>query len=69
MSALYDLAAQAQNYRQLYEQNQISAEEYKELINDLNIVGNINANADTEDQDQEYHAILMDALSVAQALS
>jgi hypothetical protein len=69
MSALYDLATQAQNYQKLHEEGQLSDADFVELINDLNIVGNINANADVEDQDQEYHAILMDALSLAQALS
>ena len=46
MNPIQDLAIQANGYQQMYNDGQITAEEYKELINDMNIVGRINANAD-----------------------
>ena len=69
MSAIQDLAIQAQGYQQLYNEGQLSAEDYKELINDMNIVERIDANADQLAQNDEYHAILMGALQLAEALS
>jgi hypothetical protein len=69
MSAIQDLAIQAQGYQQLYNEGQLSAEDYKELINDMNIVARIDANADQLAQNDEYHAILMGALQLAEALS
>jgi hypothetical protein len=69
MSALQDLAIQAQGYQQLYNEGKLSAEDYKELVNDLNIVGQIDANADQLAQNDEYHAILMGALQLAEALA
>jgi hypothetical protein len=69
MTAIQDLAIQAQGYQQLYNEGQLSAEDYKELINDMNIVARIDANADQLAQNDEYHAILMGALQLAEALS
>jgi len=69
MSAIQDLAIQAQGYQQLYNEGQLTADEYKELINDMNIVARIDANADQLAQNDEYHAILMGALQLAEALS
>jgi|CryBogDrversion2_11_1035321.scaffolds.fasta_scaffold60223_2 hypothetical protein len=68
MTAIQDLVIQAQGYQELYERGQLTAEEYKELINDMNIVGQISVNADQLQQDDENHAILMGALQLAQAL-
>ena len=69
MSTIQDLAIQAQGYQQLYNEGQLTADEYKELINDMNIVARIDANADQLAQNDEYHAILMGALQLAEALS
>jgi len=69
MTAIQDLAIQAQGYQQLYKDGQITADEYKELVNDMNIVGRINANAEQLETNDEYHAILMAALQLAEALA
>jgi hypothetical protein len=66
MSQLQDVAFYAQQYRQQYETGQLSDNEYKELINDLNIMGHINAAADDLTQNQEAYQILMGAISLAQ---
>lgn len=69
MSAIQDLAIQAQGYQQLYETGQLTATEFKELVNDMNIVGQINADAEQLETNDEYHAILMGALQLAEALA
>jgi len=69
MSAIQDLAIQAQGYQQLYNEGQLTAEDYKELINDMNIVARIDANSDQLVENDEYHAILMGAIQLAQALA
>jgi hypothetical protein len=69
MTAIQDLAIQAQGYQQLYHEGQLTADEYKELINDMNIVARIDANADQLAQNDEYHAILMGAIQLAQVLA
>ena len=69
MSAIQDLAIQAQGYQQLYNEGQLTAEDYKELINDMNIVARIDANSDQLVENDEYHAILMGAIQLAEALA
>ena len=69
MSAIQDLAIQAQGYQQLYNEGQLTVDEYKELINDMNIVARIDANSDQLVENDEYHAILMGAIQLAQALA
>jgi len=69
MTAIQDLAIQAQGYQQLYNEGQLTADEYKELINDMNIVARIDANSDQLVENDEYHAILMGAIQLAQALA
>jgi hypothetical protein len=68
MSQLQDVAFYAQQYKQQYETGQLSGNEYKELINDLNIMGHINAAADDLTQNQEAYQILMSAISIAQMI-
>ena len=68
MSQLQDVAFYAEQYKQQYETGQLSSEDYKELINDLNIVGHINAAADDLTQNQEAYKILMSAISLAQMI-
>ena len=66
MSTLQNLATQASQYQQMYQQGQLSAEDFKELINDLNIAGNINANAEEFQQNQQYREILLGVIQLAQ---
>jgi hypothetical protein len=68
MSQLQDVAFYAQQYKQQYETGQLSGNEYKELINDLNIMGHINAAADDLTQNEEAYKILMSAISIAQMI-
>jgi hypothetical protein len=66
MSTLQDLATQASQYQQMYQQGQLSVEDFKELVNDLNIAGNINANAEEFQQNQQYREILLGVIQLAQ---
>jgi hypothetical protein len=69
MSQLLEVATLAQSYQQAYQSGQMSAEEYKELINDLNVAGHINENAAEIQQNQEIYQVLMAAVQLAGALS
>jgi hypothetical protein len=68
MSQLQDVAFYAEQYKQQYETGQLSGDDYKELINDLNIMGHINASADDLTQNQEAYKILMGAIELAQMI-
>jgi hypothetical protein len=65
MSQLLELAQLAQSYQQQYELNELSASDFKELINDLNIAGHIEANADALERNQEVYQVLMGAIQIA----
>lgn len=69
MSQLMEVAQLAQSYQQAYQSGQLSASDYKELINDMNIVGHINENAEEMQQNQEIYQILVSAIQLASALS
>jgi hypothetical protein len=68
MSTLADLALKAQGYQQLHESGELSDEDFKELVNDLNIEQSIEKTAAEDEQTQLYHQILMGALMIAEAL-
>jgi hypothetical protein len=65
MSQLFEAAQLAQSYTQAYQTGQLLPADYKQLIEDLNIAGQINANADQLDQNQEAYQILMGAIQIA----
>lgn len=65
MSQLFEVAQLAQSYTQAYQTGQLLPADYKQLIEDLNIAGQINANADQLDQNQEAYQILMGAIQIA----
>ena len=69
MSQLLEVATLAQSYQQAYQSGQLSAQDYKELINDLNIMGHINKNASEMQQNQEIYQVLVAAVQLAGALS
>jgi hypothetical protein len=69
MSQLMEVAQLAQSYQQAYQSGQLSASDYKELINDMNIMGHINENAAEMQQNQEIYQILVSAIQLASALS
>jgi hypothetical protein len=68
MSQLEEIANLAEQYKQQYETGQLSGEDYKELINNLNIMGHINAAADDLTQNQQAYKILMGAIQLAGAI-
>jgi hypothetical protein len=65
MSQLIEVAQLAQSYTQAYQSGQLSPADYKQLIEDLNIAGQINAAADELDQNQEAYQVLMGAIQIA----
>jgi len=69
MNDLLQLSQLAQSYQQQYELNQLSASEFKELINDLNIVGKINENASALQRNQDIYNILVAAVELAGAIA
>ena len=69
MNDLLQLSQLAQSYQQQYELNQLSASEFKELINDLNIVGKINENASALQRNQDVYNILVAAVELAGAIA
>ena len=68
MSNIIEVAQLAQSYQQAYQSGQLSAGDYKELINDLNIAGHINENAKDLQQNQEIYNILVTAVQLASAI-
>jgi len=69
MSQIHDLAALAQSYQQAYEAGQLSPQDYKELVENLNIAGHVQANAAELEQDQMCYQILMNAIQLANIAS
>jgi tape measure domain-containing protein len=69
MSQIQQLAALAQSYQQAYESGQLSAQDYKQLVEDLNIAGHVQANAAELEQDQMSYQILMGVVALAQVAS
>jgi len=68
MSQLEEISYLADQYTQQYQTGQLSAEDYKELINNLNIMGHINAAADDLTENQQAYQILMGAVQLAGAI-
>jgi tape measure domain-containing protein len=68
MSALEQLAAQAQDYQQLYSTGQLSASEFKELVENLKVVEQIQNDANDFERDQQLREIIVGILTVASAI-
>ena len=68
MSQLQEVAFLAEQYKQQYETGQLSASEFKELIEDLNIMQHIETNAEELNQNQEYYKALMGIIQLASSL-
>jgi hypothetical protein len=68
MSALQALAEQAQSYQQQYETGQMSASEFKELVEDLKVVEQIQNDVNDFERDQMLRAIIVGVLTVASAV-
>jgi len=68
MSVLEQLAAQAQDYQQLYSTGQLSASEFKELVENLKVVEQIQNDANDFEKDQQLREIIVGILTVASAV-
>ena len=68
MSALEQLAAQAQDYQQLYSTGQLSASEFKELVENLKVVEQIQNDANDFERDQQLREIIVGILTIASAV-
>ena len=69
MSQIRELAVLAQSYQQAYEAGQLSPQEYRELVENLNIAGHIQANAAELEQDQQWYQVLMGVIQLASIAS
>lgn len=68
MNQLQQLAEMAKNYKQKYQNGEISSDDYKELINDLNISQQIQDSASELQDDITYREILLGALKLAETI-
>lgn len=68
MSALQQLAQQAQDLQHLYATGQITASEFKELVEDLKVVEQIENDANDFERDQMLREIIVGVLTVASAV-
>jgi|TARA_R110000868_G_scaffold118937_1_gene315110 hypothetical protein len=68
MTQFQELANLASSYKQQYETGQLSAKDFKELIEDLNIADHIQSEAAQLEQDQYYQLVLVNALDLAASL-
>jgi hypothetical protein len=68
MSTLQIVAEMAKQYQQQYDEGNISADEFKELLADLQTQEHIYQTASELAQDEEYRAILIGVLQVAGSL-
>jgi hypothetical protein len=59
MNKLEQLANLAQSYKASYDNKQLSAAEFKELVEDLKIMENIQAEADSLKLNEQAYATLM----------
>jgi hypothetical protein len=66
--SIRDIAIQAQEYQNQYNAGQLSAADFKELVEDLNIQGQIDANADEYQMDQEAREVLMGVIQIVSAI-
>ena len=63
--SIQNYAAQAQQYQELYQQGQLSADDFKSLVNDLATMAQVSEQADQFADDQMYRSILLGVVQVA----
>ena len=68
MSQLQEITFLAEQYKQQYETGQLSASEFKELIEDIGTIRYIETNAEELSQNQEYYKILTGVIQLASSL-
>jgi hypothetical protein len=69
MTALVNIAAQANELHEQYLAGELSPSEFKELCEDLKIVQQIADDASDFERDQQYRAFILGVLEVASAIS
>jgi tape measure domain-containing protein len=65
MSQLEQIASAAQQYHQMFQNNVISASEFKELCEDLKIVEQIQIDSNNFEKDQQFRAVILSIIQVA----
>ena len=68
MTALVNIAQQANELHEQYLAGQLSPSEFKELAEDLKIVQQIADDASDFERDQQYRAFILGVIQVASAL-
>ena len=68
MTALVNIAQQANDLHGQYIAGQLSASEFKELVEDLKIVQQIADDANDFERDQQYRAFILGVIQLASAL-
>lgn len=69
MMSLQTLALQADQLMKEYQAGNISADEYKELINTMNMVQIVNEQTASLEENIQYRAIILAAINIAVALA
>jgi len=68
MTTLQAVANLAEEYKEQYESGALSASEFKELIDDMQVVSHIQHTASELESDEEARAVLMGIVQIAGAL-
>jgi hypothetical protein len=68
MMSIQELAAKAQEYKNQYMLQVISAQEFKELVDDLNIMQEINQQSEELNTNETYYNVLMGIVQLAGAI-
>ena len=69
MNTLEQLVTLAEGYQQQYYDGNLSAEDFKELIGDLNILGHVESQAQQTERDQLCRTVLVGIVQMAGALT
>jgi len=68
MILIQELTARAQEYKNQYMLQAISAQEFKELVDDLNIMQEISQQSDQLNTNENYYSVLMSVVQLAGAI-
>ena len=68
MMSIQQLASKAQEYKNQYMLQVISAQEFKELVDDLNIMQEISQQSEELNTDETYYNVLMGIVQLAGAV-
>jgi hypothetical protein len=68
MMSVQELASKAQEYKNQYMMQVISAQEFKELINDLNVMQEISQQSSELATNENYYNVLMGIVQFAGAV-